>query len=151
MKRTLLTILLVLIASAVITAVADSVYGQVELTHEVTDAQLAQIEAKLLLYAGDVPDLPTDRLDRIEAIADHLLNGSKPPVVPDELKVNLNTGSLVELMSLDGIGEAKARDIKASREADGPFTDWRDVTTRGVGIGPATYKDLIAEGRAYVE
>ena len=141
MRNILATLLVLLIGYGI-------VYGQVELKHEVADNRLAQIESKLLLYTGEVPDLPEGRVNRIEAIVDFLL---VKPTVLDELKVNLNTGSLVELMSLDGIGKAKGEGIIESREAQGPFTDWRDAMTRGVGIGPETYKDLIAEGRAYIE
>ena len=151
MNKVVITTLVALLGLLFVYAVS---YGQeeVSLMHEVADARLAQIEAKLLLHAGEVPGLPADRLDRIEAIADHLLGQPAPvPVVPDELKVNLNTGSLVELMSLDGIGKSKGGDIITSREADGPFTGWEDIIARRIGVGPATYEDLILEGRAYIE
>jgi len=151
MKYALRDILLVVLF---LSLAAVATYGQDDyaapLVYEVADAELAQIEAKLLLYAGDIENLPEARLARLDAIANYLLEGPAA-TVPDDLKVNLNTGSLVELMSLAGIGQSKGEKIIASREGNGPFTDWRDVMTRGVGIGPETYKDLMAEGRAYIE
>lgn len=150
---------ILIVAAVVFFVLVAAIYGAAAigqdelaapLVYEVADSDLAQIEAKLLLYTGEVPDLTDDRIARLDAIADYLLE-QPAPVVPDELKVNLNTGSLVELMSLAGIGKAKGEDIIASREKDGPFVDWRDAMTRRIGIGPATYQDLIEEGRAYIE
>lgn len=58
-----------------------------------------------------------------------------------EFRVDVNKGSWVEWMQLEGIGEATARKIVADRESNGPFTSVDDVL-RVKGIGPATLEKL---------
>ena len=59
-----------------------------------------------------------------------------------EGKIDLNTATKEELMSLPGIGEKRAEDIIADREANGPFRIPEDLT-RVSGIGEATLEGLI--------
>ena len=56
--------------------------------------------------------------------------------------VNLNTASVEELMTLPGIGEKRAADIIADREANGPFRTPEDLT-RVSGIGEGILAGLI--------
>ncbi len=56
-------------------------------------------------------------------------------------KVNVNTASLEELTVLPGIGEKRAADIIARREADGPFQSPEDLLAVS-GIGPKTLEAL---------
>ena len=44
-------------------------------------------------------------------------------------KININTAGVKELMTLSGIGEAKASDIISYREEHGPFSDISDIKT----------------------
>ena len=53
-----------------------------------------------------------------------------------EGRVNVNTAGLEELMTLPGIGEARARAIINDREANGPFVYPEDLTrVKGIGEG----------------
>lgn len=62
---------------------------------------------------------------------------------PDSLgKINLNTAGAEALEALPGIGETRARDIVADREANGPFRIAEDVT-RVKGIGEGTLAGII--------
>ena len=56
-------------------------------------------------------------------------------------RINLNTASQEELESLPGIGEATARKILASREAEGPFASTEDLM-RVPGIGEKKYEAM---------
>ena len=57
-------------------------------------------------------------------------------------KVDLNTATAEELMILPGIGEKRAADIIAYREANGPFRIPEDLT-RVSGIGEGILAGLI--------
>lgn len=50
-----------------------------------------------------------------------------PAAKQDDGKVNINTATESELMTLPGIGESKARSILAWREANGNFTQIEDL------------------------
>lgn len=56
--------------------------------------------------------------------------------------VNINTATAGELSELPGIGEKRAADIVAYREANGPFRIPEDIT-KVSGIGESTLAGLI--------
>lgn len=61
---------------------------------------------------------------------------------PTAGKVDLNTATAEELMTLPGIGEKRAADIIADREANGPFRTPEELT-RVKGIGEGILEGLI--------
>ena len=69
---------------------------------------------------------------------------SSSPTVPTESGglVDLNTATAEELMTLPGIGEKRAADIIADREANGPFRMPEDLT-RVSGIGEGILEGLL--------
>lgn len=55
--------------------------------------------------------------------------------------VNINTASVVELMSLDGIGESKAKAIIEYRDTNGDFKNILDIKNVS-GIGESIYEKI---------
>ena len=61
-------------------------------------------------------------------------------VVKDN-KISINTASVNELITINGIGKAKAEEIVSYRNKNGLFKDIKDIT-KVSGIGNATYEKI---------
>ena len=63
-----------------------------------------------------------------------LMSWVVPALSADLQKVNINTATLEELITLDGIGQAVAERILAFREKNGPFEKPEDLMmVKGIG------------------
>ncbi|KAA9300775.1 MULTISPECIES: helix-hairpin-helix domain-containing protein [Aerococcus] len=151
------------------TPVEETLY--VDVKGAVKEPKLYQVEAGMRVYdavmlaGGFLPEAAQDQVNfaqRLEdqmlvyipregeEVPDHLmLAGQKPggqatsgqgdPASGD--KVNLNTADSAELQTLSGVGEKKAADIIAYREANGPFQTVDDLSQVS-GIGEKTLDKL---------
>lgn len=59
----------------------------------------------------------------------------------DDGRININTATVEELMTLTGIGETRAKSIVAYRDAHGPFAAPEDLQQVS-GIGESTYRKI---------
>ena len=57
-------------------------------------------------------------------------------------RVNINTAGAAELQTLPGIGQVRAEQIVADREANGPFQTPEEIT-RVSGIGQGTLEQIL--------
>lgn len=91
--------------------------------------------------AGDATDV-----EKQSETGFNVQTGDKRKEVPG--KININTAQIDELISLNGIGEAKAKEIVAYREQNGLFRSIEELLLVK-GIGEATFdkiKDHITTG-----
>lgn len=68
--------------------------------------------------------------------------GGEVPVFAAPGAVNINTATVEQLQSLPGIGQTRAQDIVADRQANGPFRIPEDLI-RVPGIGEGTLSEII--------
>ena len=66
----------------------------------------------------------------------------EPAAEPGAQKVNINTADAAQLQALPGIGQVRAAQIVADREANGPFRVPEDIT-RVSGIGQGTLEQIL--------
>lgn len=71
---------------------------------------------------------------------------NEKPSIDNKTKININTSSLEELMTLDGIGESKAKAIIEYRNTNGPFKSIEEIKNIS-GISEKTYEKL----KPYIE
>lgn len=91
---------------------------------------------------------PYASLARAVAITLLFLWVAKPTWSAETKPININTASMAELMSIKGIGEAKARAIVEHREKHGPFKTVDELKNVS-GIGDkllATLKPQVTVG-----
>ncbi len=81
------------------------------------------------------PSVKNDACIKIEEPINSSPDSSSPS------KVSLNRATITELMTLSGIGEAKAKAIISYREEHGEFLEIHDIT-KVSGIGEATYEKI---------
>ena len=70
-----------------------------------------------------------------------VMAGFAPLMAEDMSKINLNTATKEELLTLDGIGESYADRIIAYRENNGPMQSSEEIM-QVKGIGEKTYQKI---------
>lgn len=80
-------------------------------------------------------------IDSNDDIVQSEKNESDEKIESSSSLVNINTASVVELMSLDGIGESKAKAIIEYRDINGDFENILDIKNVS-GIGESIYEKI---------
>ena len=96
------------------------------LASEVYDGQMIYVPTKEEVESGSVPKPDTENAD--------VSSG-------DSSKININTASKEELMTLTGIGESKADNIIKYRQENGSFSAVEDLTNVS-GIGESIFNKI---------
>ncbi|WP_297289989.1 ComEA family DNA-binding protein [uncultured Flavonifractor sp.] len=104
-----------------------------------SSAQPVRVETEHLLAQPTAVVLPTAQPSATPDPSPAVTAEQTP--APDG-KIDLNTATAEELMTLPGIGEKRAADIIADREANGPFRMPEDLA-RVDGIGEGILEGLI--------
>ncbi|MEY8339535.1 helix-hairpin-helix domain-containing protein [Lachnospiraceae bacterium 62-35] len=102
------------------------IFQAVEAAGGLTEAAAAEY----LNMAGQIQDgmkIYVPSLEEREAMGMQMDSGSASPSPSSAALVNLNTATKEQLMSLKGIGEARAEDIIHYREEQGPFHTIEDI------------------------
>lgn len=80
-------------------------------------------------------------IDRNDDIVQSEKNENDEKIESSSSLININTASVVELMSLDGIGESKAKAIIEYRDINGDFENILDIKNVS-GIGESIYEKI---------
>lgn len=102
----------------------------VNLARQVTDGE--QIVVQAYIEAGEGTGEMADSLDSVPPSATSGTSSSK---------VNINTASVSELVSLDGVGESTAEKIIAYRQSNGSFASIEDIK-KVSGIGDKKFEAI---------
>lgn len=110
-------------------------------THHLNQAQL--LSDQLLVYIYSLEELETEGLSDVSELAPTLVSPIETThtINEEDLLVNLNSASAVELQTLPGIGPKKAEAIIIYRELHGSFATI-EALMEVKGIGAKTFEQL---------
>ncbi|HEY8364225.1 MAG TPA: ComEA family DNA-binding protein [Haloplasmataceae bacterium] len=128
----------------------DKIY--VQIVGEIINPDVYEIEKGLRLkdlieIAGGLTDEADELAINLALLLEDEMKITIPAINSDDPmdrvngKININTADLTLLMSLNGIGEVKAKAIIEYREKNGPFKTIEQIM-RVTGIGQKTYEKI---------
>ena len=88
-----------------------------------------------------VPSLTEVEEGRVPAVTERYATDGASPAASYSGKININTADVQSLITLPGIGEARAKDIIAWREAHGGFSEISDIM-KVSGIKEAMFEKI---------
>ena len=113
--------------------------SQDELRERMKDLEIQALQNKQGIWGGtNWQKLPEERKERRKDIADLEEAKGNLPAMTDGVKLDVNTATRDELMSIKGIGEVTANSIIEARPYE-KIEELHEVT----GIGDVTYKKLL--------
>ena len=86
-------------------------------------------------------DACINELDTVNTNSSNNSNDVEDSLVAGDGKISINLGTMEELMSLNGIGESKAKSIIKYREENGDFKKLEDIMNVS-GIGESAYSKI---------
>lgn len=155
MKKTILTLIAILLALLVVVSVG---YGQdsaepeyvpavpVEIEYIDGDVVISQIGERLFAVTDKGLHTKIDALVKRVASLEATLLSQADTAPPPKPTININIASYDELLTVPGIGPVKAGSIIADRGQSGEYSSWADLMRRVAGVGPATIADMQAGG-----
>ena len=121
----------------------DRVKQLLDKAQPTNDAELSTVNLAEKLLDQKLVIIPSKN-DKVNALNTNLTSTHQPPNKIAKSPVNLNTATIDELKSINGIGESKAQAIINYREQHGQF-DSIEKLKEVKGIGAKTYEKLQAE------
>ena len=100
-------------------------------------AALLADAAKIYVYTQE--EAAQQGISALEQSVTGVSSGQESSAVA--VKVNINTADIAQLCTLSGIGESRARDIIAYREANGAFQSTEEIMNVS-GIKEATFQKI---------
>ena len=135
-EQLLSVIALVLLAGVITYHVLSS-----PLTYEVTVEEGVTTETVVATTTVSLSVTEAQTKAAVEASEPSTAPSASVPGIDSSGRVNLNTASLEDLKTLNGIGDSKAQAIIDDRTENGPFSTVEDLT-RVSGIGQKTFENL---------
>lgn len=120
---------------------ASGVTTNINLSKKLSDEMVIYVFTKKELDSESVKNEVVCEIPKCECEVVSISNCDSIENSPISDKVSINDGTLEELMTLDGIGESKAKSIIEYRENNGKFNSLDEIKNVS-GIGDAAYEKI---------